>query len=63
MPVLRQQVVAPHVESGHEYLGGNINWQVGLARVMETREYRSSDEHAWTFVYAGACPCQPLRYV
>lgn len=27
--------------------------QVGLARVMERKQYRSSDEHAWTFVYAG----------
>ena len=25
-----------------------------LARVMQRKEYRSSDEHAWTFVYAGA---------
>lgn len=25
-----------------------------LARVMERKQYRSSDEHAWTFVYAGA---------
>jgi tRNA A-37 threonylcarbamoyl transferase component Bud32 len=25
---------------------------VGLARVMEKKQYRSSDEHAWTFVYA-----------
>lgn len=25
---------------------------VGLARVMERKQYRSSDEHAWTFVYA-----------
>ena len=38
-----------------------MSMQVGLARVMEKQQYRSSDDHGWTFVYGMAHRIRPFQ--